>query len=228
MDISGHIDGCRVEALSDGNISLKFMEGDREVASVVITPAQVSQIVAVLLGVTSGAFLDSGKDPATMPISAPAPIPSTRMGLAKTSVRGRLALVVQAGDAAIAMTVEERELRSLARSLTKAFYRSDSPARSRTLLRDVFADFFVDLRGWGSVFKARAKVWTRNRVISLSLRISGRSLRLFRNIAVSPDISLPDYAPVGECIYCGSKIYSENPNDRRLPSISSQKDWTAN
>ena len=214
----GHADGIRAEPLADGNVSFKFLRGNEEVLSGVLTPQQVTGIVALLLNAATGAFQETERDPRSVTYSlAELPVHTTGFGLAVTKVRGRYAIVAQAGEASIGLAIERRELRRLARTLIAASYGSGSTDTTARLLCELLADFFNDLTGWGDVFSARFKAASRRLAISFSSKVSGRSLRVFRAIQVSPTIAPPNYAKVGECVYCGSRVYSDAPGIRRVP-----------
>ncbi|XSC42109.1 hypothetical protein ACF1BQ_026550 [Bradyrhizobium sp. RDT10] len=218
QEVGDHADGVRIEPADDGNITFRFMNGQREVLSGVFTPQQVSVVVAGLLNAATGSFRVLGKDAAlTPPTTIEQPINVTKFNIALTKVRGRYAIVAQAGEATVGFAIDRGELRRVARLLNKASYHPESGIRTAPLLRDLLTDFFDDLGGWSGVLKARIKAVCRRRATRFWVKVSGRSYRSFRTIDVSSDLAPPEYRPVGRCIYCGSSVYSNKAGIRPSP-----------
>lgn len=217
MNISRHVDGFSVEPLEDGSISFKFLNGDLEVGSGTLSPAQVTEIVGGLLGAAAGAFQLAGKSPEAARNVAPYPVNATNFGVGTTKVRGRLALVMHAGDASLAFAIDQSKFRILARALIEAFYRSGPKNSLRKLLAEALKDASADFQGLATMCFRRLGSLRRSFGSSFLQWISGRSLRVFREVLIVPEASLPKYASVGECIYCGTSIYSKKPDLRSRP-----------
>jgi hypothetical protein len=208
--------GFRIEALVDGNVLFAVVDGGRDVVSGVLTGQEAGQMATALLTQCVEAFANTGKSAPPVPTQFQA-ISNIRFSLGGNSTTGRLTVIIQAGEATVGLAVDIASVRDLARGLIRMAYHPQFSPPTFTLLRDLFADFFAGLRGWGGVFSARLKAASRPRAISFSSWISGRSLRICRTIDLSPNADLPGYAPIKSCIYCDATVYSEEPEVRRAP-----------
>src|SRR5207244_3750548 len=117
-------------------------------------------------------------------------------------------VAIQVGATVVGFSATEDQLRGLARTMLKASWRVQSALPLRRLLWETFKDFSFDIRGWAGVFSARLKASSKRRAISFSSWISGRSLRVFRTIVISPTSRVPQYPAANKCIYCDAVVYS--------------------
>jgi hypothetical protein len=213
-----HADGVKIQPTDDGNVALKFVNGDREVLSATFTPNQTTLIVAGLLNAATGAFRDLGKDALTFPLpTIEHPIQSTRFGVGATKVEGRFVIFAEAGEAVVGLQIDRQEMRRIARSLKKASYHSGSRPDLIPSIHEVISGFITDLKDYGSAFSDRFKARFRRSLRQWWRTISGKSYRSFKTIYVSPEIIPPSYRPIGKCIYCGTKAYSEKAGIRQAP-----------
>jgi hypothetical protein len=206
--------GYHFKVLDDGDIEFTFVGENGDVTGR-IHPSQFSQIVGSFLKIAHGAFSLSEKNPDDVDINKPFEIvPITGLRFARHRNHGVPILVVQIGETLVGFQISLQDFRRIGRGLLRGSYRS---LTSLALFRTVWSDFWFDLRGWAAVFSARLVASSRRRATSFSSRISGRSLRVFRAIEVTPGADLPDYNPVRKCIYCDAEVYSTKPGVRRQP-----------
>jgi hypothetical protein len=206
-----------------GGVQLTFAAEGRDVIFE-LAPEETSSFLSHILVAANSTFLSSDKDDAVIrqkfeggPIELPVPVPVSSWHVGNTSVQGQRAVLIRVGEVAIGYVVQEQQLRGLGRNLILASWKSKSSLCLRSLLRLCLYDFFGDLLCWASLFKARFVDSSRRLTSAFSSWIAGRSLRLFRIIKITPDADLPDYDPIGKCIYCGAEVYSERSNIRRHP-----------
>jgi hypothetical protein len=209
----------RAQPLANGKVEFLLSEGGREIFRAEFEPKDAGGLASALFTGAYGAF-DKKRGTAAAPIGGTEillPIPTTGLALGDTKVAGQKAIIFYAGDAVAAFLVNINEMRSLSRALASASWKQGSTQSLFLLLRLLLGDFAADLRGWGGVLKARFKAASRRNAISFSAWISGRSLRLFRTMAIDPTIKPTTYAAVGRCIYCDAEVYSTRVGIRSTP-----------
>ena len=212
----------QVKTGQNGNVELTFkIEGKDAVMS--LSPDEVSALASHLLAASYAAFTQTGKSDEIAarkfegPIKPPAVVTASGWHFGQTNVPSQRIIIVRTGEAAVTFTITPDRMRSFGRVFIQQSWKNQTNQRLFELLLLVVAEFLSDLKGWGGILIARFRASSRRYSISLWSKISGRSLRLFRTIKIGPDVENADYDPVGECIYCGAKFYSEKPNIRRLP-----------
>jgi hypothetical protein len=211
-------DGFHTKALKDGTVEFRMVSNGEELAAGYMTAPQVSTVVANLLNAAHNAFHNSDKQLGPRPtIYQGEPTYVERWALGQMNQGNQQVLTVEVGEAAIAFVVPPDKIRDLARYLIVASSNPQSGSSSRAILRAAFLDFWVGLRGFGTVFNARLRKSSRLRTISLSSRISGRSFRIFKTIKIAPGAKPPRYNSIGKCIYCGVTAYSTRPGVRTHP-----------
>ncbi len=212
----------QVKTGQNGDVELTFKIDGKD-ATVSLSPEEVSGLASHLLAATGASFVQSGRDDGAAqkrfdgPIKPLIIVNASSWHIAHTNVPGQRVLIARVGEAAVAFAVTDDRMRGFGRTLVQASWKIQTTADLRTLLRFLVVDFLSDLKGWGGIFSARFKASSRRVAISFWSKISGRSLRLFRTIKIAPDIEMPDYQPIGKCIYCSAEVYSELPGDRRHP-----------
>jgi hypothetical protein len=205
--------------LEDGNIEIKLWGNGKEVAVLTCSPQQVNEFVIAILNAAHGAFSLAEKAPDTnlRPIKVPGTVPITQWMIGRTNVQGQNAVALQIGDVVIGLAVNNDQMRGLGRLLIASSWKLDSVSGLTSLLSSLLKDFFEDLSGWGGFFRERLNASSHRLMTSISSIVSGRSLRIFRFISLSPQNTLPTYPVQGRCIYCDAKVYSERPGIRQYP-----------
>jgi hypothetical protein len=212
----------QVKTGQNGDVELTFKIEGKD-ATVSLSPDEISGLASHLLAATGASFIQSGRsDDAAQkkfegPITPSIIVNASTWNLAHTNMPGQRVIIARVGEAAVAFAVTNDRIRGFGRTLIQASWRTQTALSLRTLFRLLINDFFSDLKGWGGIFKARFNASSRRMVTSFWSKVSGRSLRIFRTINISPTVDIPDYDPVGKCIYCGAEVYSEQPGDRRHP-----------
>ena len=206
--------GFHFKILDDGDIEFTFA-GEQGDVTGRISPSQFSEIIGGFLKIAHGAFSLSDKTPDDVDTSKPFEvIPITALRFGRHKSHQTPVLIVQIGETLVGFQISIQDFRRIGRGLLRGSYRSFT---SLALWRAVWSDFWFDLRGWGAVFSARLVASSRRWATSFSSRISGRSLRVFCTIEVTPGADLPDYDPVHKCIYCNAEVYSTKPGVRQQP-----------
>lgn len=210
--------GLHVKPLPDGNLEFAVVSGDRSVAHGNMTPEQAGILAANFLHASHAAAFLGGKDLNAVDLNKKMQqIPVNRWALLHTDHQQDDCLVIQTGESSVCFKIARSEIRGLARHLIRSAIHPLSPVT----LRDAFLDFLTDVRvslsGFGGILSARVKASSLRRAASLKLLFSGRSFRVFKFISISPGDPTIKYAPIGKCIYCESKIYSQRPGDRQYP-----------
>jgi hypothetical protein len=209
----------RAQPLANGHVEFLLVEDGREIFRAEFEPKDAGILASALLSGAYGVFDRSSETaaPAIGEMKVPQPIPTTGLALGNTATAGQKAIVIKSGEAIAAFLVNINEMRQLGRALIESSWKQGSNQRLSLLMRLLLGDLIADLRGWSGIFKARFKAASRRSAISFSSWISGRSLRLFRIIAIDPSIKPPSYAAIGECIYCDAKVYSTRIGIRSTP-----------
>jgi hypothetical protein len=203
-------------ALPDGNVTLKIGSNGTNL-SATLPPDGVEGVVRILLSAAYGAAFFSGKKPVVKQTTTGELIPTTFISLAALP-QGQRALLIQTGGSVIGYSIHSRGLREISQLMKAASWDDQAPGALRELFARFFADCRSDLRRLGGVVSARLKASSRRRATSFSVWLSGRSLRVFRTIRVTPgSAQTTRYRAVGRCIYCGSTVYSTRPGDRTSP-----------
>lgn len=84
-------------------------------------------------------------------------------------------------------------------------------------LQKLISEFATELRLWSGLVWSQSAKRMQERVNAVVVWLSGRSFKRFSFIQVGPGLKVPEYSAFYECIYCGSKRYSQKPNMRRSP-----------
>ena len=211
----------QVRLLEGGNAELRFVFDGNTIATH-LNPQQLGIIATQLLTTASTSFRYNNSvapPPASLPIplKLEALIPVNNWYFADPGQQTSKVVAVQIGETTVGFSVTEEQLRGLARTMLAASWRVRSSLSLRRLLWGALKDFGFDIRGWAGVFSARLKASSRRLAISFLSWVSGRSLRVFRTIVVSPNRGVPKYPAANKCIYCDADVYSVKPGVRRHP-----------
>jgi hypothetical protein len=212
----------QVKTGQNGDVELTFKIEDKD-ATLSLSPDEVSGLVSHLLAATGASFIHSGRsDDAAQkkfegPITPSIIVNASAWNLAHTNIAGQRVIIARVGEAAVAFAITDDRIRGFGRTLILASWKTQTTSNLRTIFRLLINDFLSDLKGWSGIFKARFNASSRRLAASFWSKVSGRSLRIFRTINISSAVEIPGYGPVGQCIYCGAEVYSEQPGDRRHP-----------
>jgi hypothetical protein len=211
----------RTILLQDGNVEFKFVDGDgKQIFSAICNPEQVSTLATSLLSAVgaAGRLIKGTENSAVLgPVRIDAEIPVTNWLFGETKTQGTKAIVTQIGETKIGFAITEDRMRGLGRTLIQASWKTKSAATLGALLRSLLREFFEDLLWWWRVLIASSVMWTRSRIRSFWQWAKGRSLHIFRTIAIGPNLPVPTYDRVKHCIYCDASVYSTDPAIRKFP-----------
>ena len=212
----------QVKARSNGTVEITFkVDGREAIAS--LTPDQLSGLASYLLAAASTAFLQSGKSDEEAAkkfegkITPPLIVSASAWHFGQTNVVGQRLLVARVGESAVAFAIAGDRMRSFGQLISRASWNVETALSARALCRLVIVDSLADLKAIGRIIGMRVAAAARRRTASLWLKATGRSLRLFQVVKIAAGIDLPDYDPIGKCIYCGTEIYSDKPGGRARP-----------
>jgi hypothetical protein len=211
----------QVRLLDGGDAELRFVF-DGNTMELHLNPQQLGIIATQLLSTASTSHrynnpVAAPAGPMPIPLKLEAMIPVTNWYFADPGNQQSKVVAIQVGATVVGFSATEDQLRGLARTMLKASWRVQSALPLMRLLWETFRDFGFDIRGWVGVFSARLKASSLRCAISFSSWISGRSLRVFRTIVVSPTSRVPQYPAANKCIYCDALVYSTKPGIRRHP-----------
>lgn len=213
-------DGFHIRPLHSGDVEFAFVHKGKTLAAGSCTPQQAGGLATNFLLAANNAFHISEKtlSDKTGPIEIANPLTVQQWLVGTTKVADQKALIARIGEANIGFMVHDNDLRGIGRHFIESSWKVQSSRPSLELFRFLFRDFGSDLSGWGGIFIARLKASSRLRTISFWSKLSGRSLRVFRTIRITPASLVPLYAPQKRCIYCGALKYSTKPGleDRKF------------
>lgn len=205
-----------------GNVELTFKVRGENVA-LLLSPDEVSGLTSHLLAASYSAFVQTGKsdDDAAkrfeQPITPSIIVTASGWHLGQTNVPNQRIIIARVGEAAVTFSITPDRMRGFGRTIIEQSWRNQTDQPLWSLFKLASQDFSSDLRALVRVLISRSKASARRIGRHAWQKITGRSLRLFRTIEIADDTEYPKYPPVGRCIYCGSTIYSDKPNSRRLP-----------
>jgi hypothetical protein len=212
----------QVRTGENGDVELTFKFAGKD-AIFSLSPDQISGLASNLLAASYSAFIQTGKSDEIAAkkfegqIAPSVVVNASGWHLGSTNVPNQRIIIARVGESAVTFTIASDRMRSFGRTIVEQSWRNRNDQRLWVLLRNILADFFSDLKSYSHIFSKSLNALLRRSARTLWLKISGRSLRLFRMVDISSDAELPNYNPVGECIYCGSAVYSDRANSRRSP-----------
>ena len=209
-------DGFHTKALDDGNIEFAFVVRGSSHVNGFMTPDQVSALAANLLNTSSAAFQNAELSLPEMSNFRCPSVTVTRWSVGKPQEKDQFVMAAECGRAVVAFNIPTEHLRPIARSLIEASYGARSISNGR-VVREGLSDCASLIRGMAGLIGGRTRTAVRRNWSALSAVVTGRAPRIFRNISVGANFSAPEYAPVSECIYCGSNVYSEKEGVRASP-----------
>jgi hypothetical protein len=212
-DSAGEAGQLRIEPLDDGKVAFRVTDSrGNPRLGIRLTSDEISGLATELLTAAHGAQVMAGTPPsplATEGTVKACPANALLFGFDRT--HGQRVIIAQIGQARIALSVQETQLRDLGRSLIKAAQGLPSSSGTWRSLMTTLGDCYSDLQGWTETGTARLVAGIRRWASSIWPWLQGRSFVGIRIVSVEPDIPPPEYSAVGECIYCGSKTYSPPP-----------------
>jgi hypothetical protein len=208
--------GVQTKPLPDGSVECRLMVNEREVAVTTLTQEDLGDLATNVLSAAGGAFKLSGRPkPVGHKASVNAlPINGIYVGL---SPQNQHVITVLIGEASLSFIVGEIDLRKIGRGLIESAWKRREIEAPAFGLRTIFGEFLVELRTYAGQRTASTLGILRRWFNSAKTRITGRSFRTIRTIDLVIGKEMPRLPSIGECIYCGAKVYSEQPGIRRLP-----------
>jgi hypothetical protein len=155
---------------------------------------------------------DDNADPTLGPISSDLTVAGSSWRFGSTENPAQKVIVLTVGESHVPFTVADEHLRALGRALVVSSWQKRTPLSAHQFLAMILKDFAGDFRSWLVLCKERTEVRLRDYSNRVWTFLRGRSLWVFFELAVGPEIGPRKYAPVGKCIYCGSLQYSDRPH----------------
>src|SRR5262249_37710307 len=128
--------------------------------------------------------------------------------------QGQKAIIVEIGHTKIGFGIGTDQMRGLGRNLIGASWKTGI---AHPPLGQLVGEFAIEGRFWVSLVWSRLKSKAKGRAANFAAWLRGRAFCGFSVIHVGPGLKVPEYSPFGECIYCGSKIYSQKSHIRKSP-----------
>jgi len=204
----------------DGDIECKFVCADGSDAGVLVcTAKQVGDLATGLLNAAAAStrLLSSQEPPSIGDTQLDTLISDTVFAFGATKGLGQKVLAVKIGSATVGFSILDERLRGLGRTMIAASWKTNTSVPLTSSLLLLLGDFFSDLGGWVGLLYRRANVRFLRDVSVIGSFVSGRSLHVFRNVAVGNGNPTPAYNAVNRCIYCEAKQYSNDPSIRKFP-----------
>lgn len=203
--------------LQDGNVELNFLWADGTSFGAICPPEQIGQIATALLSAAHASAQLVGPSPLPAqigPIAVSNGIPVNYWYFGDLPTHGQKAIIVEIGHTRIGFGIGADQMRGLGRNLIGASWKTGAThPRFWGLLRE----FVADLHLWGGLVWSRLKSKWKERFTNFATWLTGRGFQRFSVIHIGPGLTVPAYSAFGECIYCGSKIYSQKPHIRKSP-----------
>jgi hypothetical protein len=208
--------GFHSRPLASGNVEFIFVVDGEEIVRGQCTPDELGSIITGMLSSANSAAMMSDSDRSIKSWGGPAIIPVSYWQAGYAAKLGETVLTAQTGDTVIAFQVPPTNLRTMARFLISAEWKTPgvSIRRALRMLTNAVAG---ELRGFSVLCRDRMAAALRRTSVRLKSLASGQSLRKLVTIRLGPGIPVPILKPANECIYCGAKVYSERPGIRRHP-----------
>ncbi len=206
-------DGFHTRPLNSGDIEFSFVQGGKTLMAGSCTQKQAGILAANFLLAANNAFHISERQLTEWNerLLAPSPVTVQQWLVAETKISDQKAMVARIGEADIAFTISDRELRNMARMLVAASWQAKTSLGTFELFKLLVRDFIKDFCGWYAVFWQRLQASSRRYAILLSSKLLGRSLQIFRTIEITPGTKAPKYRTIKKCIYCHAEIYLTKP-----------------